>query len=367
MTKINIKKILKNDWVNSVFFVGLGQEKIHFIENLGALLGAGLGVTQSLYSIKEETKSWRFKKVITEISDDVKSGLPFSQSVKSYKILPDHIISLIKTGELSGRLVENLKIVVIQNEKEALFRSRLKSSVLYAGIIFTLAIAVLIGMSWFVLPKIASFFETLNQELPLTSRIIIEVGNFFGNYGAYVVPIFVVLIIFIIYFLFSFPRTKFIGHSILFRVPFIRNIIKQVEVARFGFLLGTMIDSGMVLSDAVLNMKTTTTFKNYQKTFDLMFELVQKGYSFQQIFYENPSFKSLYPSAVRQMIVAGEKSGTLSQSLMKIGEIYENKTENSARNLPIILEPILLIFVALIVALLAFGILMPIYNLSFST
>jgi type IV pilus assembly protein PilC len=366
MKKINIKKILKNDFVSSVFFIGLSAERMHFVENLAALLGAGLGVVQSLDSIYEETRSWRFKKVVKEIIDDVNSGVSLSKSLQSYGILPEHIISLINTGEMSGRLVENLKIVVTQNEKEAMFRSRLKSSVLYAGIIFTLAIAVLIGMSWFVLPKIASFFETLNQELPLVSRIIISIGKFFEQYGIIVVPVFVILVIFTIYFLFSFPRTKFLGHTILFKVPLIRTLIKEVEVARFGFLLGTMIDSGMVLSDAIYNMKTTTTFKNYQDSFDLMFDLIQKGYSFQQIFYENNNLKKIYPSAVRQMIVAGEKSGTLSISLIKIGHMYENKTETSARNLPVILEPLLLIFVALIVAVLAFGILMPIYNLSFS-
>ncbi|MFM2393441.1 MAG: hypothetical protein RLZZ546_1423, partial [Bacteroidota bacterium] len=83
-------------------------------------------------------------------------------------------------------------------------------------------------------------------------------------------------------------------------------------------------------------------------------------------FNDNPDFKNLYPSAVRQMIVAGEKSGRFSESLIKIGQMYENKTENTARNLPVVLEPLLLIFVAMIVAVLAFGILMPIYNLSFS-
>ena len=367
MKKATVKKILKNEWLKSIFFIGLGSERIHFVENLAALLGAGLGVSQALDSIYEETRSRRFKMVVKEIADDVRSGVPLSKAVQGYGLLPHHIISLVNTGELSGRLVENLKIIVVQNEKEAMFRSRLKSSVLYAGIIFTLAIVVLIGMSWFVLPKVASFFETLDQELPLASRIIIHVGNFFSQYGYIVVPIFVILIVFIVYFLFSFPRTKFIGHTILFKAPLIRSLIKQVEVARFGFLLGTMLDSGMVLSDAIKNMETTTTFKNYQKTFTVMHALVLKGQTFQQIFYEHPEFKPLYPSAVRQMVVAGEKSGTLSDSLVKIGQIYENKTEASARNLPVILEPLLLIFVALIVGVLAFGILMPIYNLSFTT
>lgn len=366
MKENRFRKILKNSFFKSLFLLGLGSNKNYFVENLAALLSAGLGVSEALESIVEESRSWRMRIVMREVYKDIDSGVSLSKSIKDYGFLPQHTISLIETGELSGRLVDNLKIIVIQNEKEALFRSRLKSSVLYAGIIFTLSIVVLIGMSWFVLPKIANFFETLDQELPLISRLIIEVGKFFEQYGFIVVPAFVIFLIAIVYFLFSFPRTKFIGHTVMFKTPFVRTLIKQVEIARFGSLLGTMLASGMTLSDSIYNMKTTTTFKNYQKTFEIMFDLVNRGYTFQQIFKENPKFKKLYPSAVRQMMVAGEKSGTLSDSLIKVGEIYESKTEASARNLPVILEPILLIFVALIVALLAFGILMPIYNMSFA-
>jgi len=343
---------------------GLKKEVYFFIENLSVLLSAGMNISLSVRSIQEETDSRRMRKILADIADKVESGSPLHDALEQSGVFSQRILSLIRVGEQSGRLVENLEVVVLQNEKETLFRSKVRSSLMYAVIVFTLAIVIGVGTAWFVLPKLALFFSELDAELPIITRWLIILGQILSQYGAFIIPLFALFVISAFYFLFSFPKTKFIGHSILFRLPIVNNLIKQVEISRFGYLLGTMLESGMSAIDAIAALKSTTTFKNYQKFYIYLKEKVETGNSLESSFKAYPKINKLFPSSSRQMMAAAEKSGKLSEILLKIGKAFEQKTEATARNLPIILEPVLLIIIGLAVALLALGIILPIYNLS---
>ncbi len=342
---------------------GLRKEVYFLIENLSVLLSAGMDISSALASIREEITSSRMQEIIREVEDEVRGGSSLSRALEKAQVLSSRILSLIRLGEKSGRLTENLKVIALQNEKEALFRSRIRSSLMYAVIVFTLTIVVGVGTAWFTLPKLASFFKELEAELPPITKALITIGGILRKYGAIIIPLFLLLIGAAFYFLFSFPKTKFIGHLLLFKAPLIKNLIKQVEIARFGFLLGSMIQAGMPTVESLDAMRGTTTFLNYRKFYIYLKEKVEEGNSFKKSFNLYPDAKKLFPSSVRQMIIAAEQSGTLSETLLRIGKMFEQKTEITARDLPILLEPILLVIVGLMVALLALGTILPIYSL----
>lgn len=344
--------------------LGLKSEIAFFIENLSALLSAGISISEVLSSLKEEMTSGRMRRILGEIEEEIENGSSLSDALGKAKIIPPHTLSLIRLGEQSGRLSENLKVVILQNEKEATFRSEIRSSLMYAVIVFTLTVVLGAGISLITLPKLGSFFEGFDVELPLVTRILIAFGQFLGAYGFIVIPLFLFVIGTAFYFLFSFPKTKFVGHRLLFKTPIVKKLIKQVEIARFGFLFGTMLEAGMPVTVALKALQSTTTFLNYQKFYVHLTEKVQEGNSLKQSFALYPRSKKLFPSSVRQMITAAERAGALPETLLKIGSIFEKKTEATARNLPIILEPILLLIVGAGVALLALGVILPIYSLS---
>jgi len=360
--KITKKKLKKQSKYFRTF--GLKKQIYFLIENLSALLSAGMDIASSVSALKEEAKSKRIRTILDEVAEDIEGGSTLSDALQKAGILSPHMFSLISLGEESGRLVDNLKVIVLQNEKETVFRSKVRSSLMYAVIVFTLTIVVGLGTAWFTLPKLSSFLGELEVELPLITRILISIGSFLEVYGFIFIPLFLLFVVSAFYFLFSFPKTKFIGHRILFRLPLIKRLIKQVEIARFGFLFGTMLEAGMPIIDAVKSIQGTTTFLNYTKFYGHMKDRIEEGNSIQQCFVSFDKSKNLFPPSVRQMLAAAEKSGSLAETLLKIGRMYEQKTEATARNLPIILEPILLLFVGIGVALLALGILMPIYSLA---
>lgn len=359
MIKNKPAKAKKAGWQ---FFIG-GQEKTALIENLALLLSSGLNVSAALLAVQEETKSKSLKQIISNVNTDVENGLTLWRALEKTDFFPDSIIALIRIGEESGRLSANLKIVSEQTEKNHKFRSQLRSAMMYPVFVLALTLIIAIGIAWFILPRLATVFSQLDITLPLITQIMINFGSFLGTYGYLVVPAFILLLFLIIYFLFFYQKTRFIGQDIILLSPGIKKLIRELELARFGYLLGTLLDAGLPIETALDSIKTSGAFIRYQKFYTFLKSSIESGNSFQKSFSRYRHINSLIPHSVQQMIIAGEQSGNLANILIKIGQSYTEKTEMTTKNLVIILEPILLIIVWLGVITVALSIILPIYSL----
>ena len=362
MEKIKSKKI--KAWLAPIIYFGLKNKAYDFIENLSYFLSAGMSIADALISIKEETRSWRMRRVIERIESDIAEGMPLSESFANQNFFGPNIVALINSGELSGNLVKNLKLAVLLNDEDKRLKSKLNSSLLYGTIIMVITVIVGAGTAWYVLPRIAEVYSEMNVELPFLTRMLIRLGEFLAHYGYLVVPIFFLLIAMILYFLFSFPKTKFIGHFFLFHLPFVGELIRESEVTRFGYLLGNMMETGLPITEALRVLPGTTTFKNYKKMYKYLEDRISEGLSLLDSLKAYPGTRRLFPGSVIQMLSSAEKSGKLAETLIRISTLYEAKLENTSRNLPLVMEPIILIFVGLGVALFVLATILPIYNLS---
>ncbi|MBT4936859.1 type II secretion system F family protein, partial [Candidatus Peregrinibacteria bacterium] len=277
----------------SIRNIGFRKELYIFIENLTSLISAGMGLSEALSSLTEEIKSRRLKAIIAQLQNDIEAGTSLAVALEELHILPDRMTSLIRLGELSGKLNENLQVLVLQNEKDRMFRSKVRSSLTYTAIIFSFTIIVGFVTSWFVLPKLTEVFSEVGADLPIVTRMLIGLGVFIGEYGYFLVPLFILALLIAFYFLFSFPKTRFVGHSLLFKLPIIKNLIKEVEIARFGFLFGTMLKAGLPIDDAMSALPGITTFSNYKKFYQYLMEHISEGNSFQKSLNDYPKIKKL--------------------------------------------------------------------------
>lgn len=343
--------------------IGISKEKDFFVENLSLLMESGMSIVPALESIKEGVRSKRMKTILTELQEDIDSGSPLWKALESPDIFPDYIISLIRVGEETGRLSENLKIVGLQEQKNRTFRSKLRSAMMYPIFVLVVTLVVGIGIAWFILPRLVTVFSQLGLELPLATRLLIRFGGFLGEYGSIAVPVFVLIISIIVYFVFIFGKTKFIGQWLLFNFPGIKKLIQEVELSRFGYILGTLLEAGLPVTNALNSLHQASTFSNYKKMYAYLRDSISDGNSFEKSFALYPKSRLFIPFTIQQMISAGEQSGSLSKTLVKIGEIFEEKTEITTKNLSIILEPILLVVVWLGVVGVALAVILPIYNL----
>ena len=363
--KIVIKKDgLKQKRRRPLFFdVGLEEQKSFFLENLSTLLDSGMDILMAVSSIKEDVKMKKMKKILGEVETDIESGLSLHQALERTGVFGFHIISLVNIGEQSGRLSENLKVIVDHDRKNKSFKSKLKSAMICPVLVLSFTVIIGVIISWFILPRLSVIFSQLKLELPLTTRVLLAVGDFLGRYGLIVIPIFLFFIFSFFYFTFFFPRTKNIGQSIIFNTPKIKNIVRNIELSRMGYILGSLLDAGMPIVSALNSLSGIANFHQYKKLYLHLESSIEEGNSFQKSFDEYKKINNLIPHSFRQMIIAGEKSGNLSKVLRRMGEVFEEKTENITKNLATILEPIFLVIVWLGVVFVSLAVISPIYNL----
>jgi type IV pilus assembly protein PilC len=146
-------------------------------------------------------------------------------------------------------------------------------------------------------------------------------------------------------------------------MPITKKMVKEIELSRFGYLLGILLNAGLPVVDALDSIKESTTFYNYRKLFSHVHDRVDEGNTFLNSFQTYKKSEKMIPGPIQHMIEAGEKSGTLSGSLIKIGQIYESKVEVTTKSLTTVLEPILLVVIGVGVLILALAVITPIYGL----
>lgn len=343
--------------------LGSRDERNQFIENLSMMIGSGMGISQSLLAIRKELRSSYMKRVINQVKEDIDSGSYVWKALKKTGILPGHIISLIKVGEESGRLAENLKVVAEQQEKEQTFNSKIRSAMLYPALVLSVTVVVGTGVTWFILPKLSSIFKSLDVDLPFLTKLLISFGNFLKDYGVIAVPTFAVFVFICVYFVFIHKKTKKAGEIIMLKIPGIKNLINQVEISRMGYITGTLIDAGIPIVKALESLKEASTVSKFKKLYKHLHRDIGEGKSIQESFANFKNIDKLIPKTIQQMIVSGEQSGNLSEMFRKVGKVYEAKIDSTTKNLVVLLEPIMLIIVWVGVVLIALAVIMPIYSL----
>ena len=171
------------------------------------------------------------------------------------------------------------------------------------------------------------------------------------------------VVVWIIYFVFLFPKTKFIGQAFLFIIPGVSDLLREVELARLGYVLGTLLQSGLPIVDALDSLRDSTAILRYEKFYRHLFINVEEGNSFQKSFGSYKGINGLIPPPLQQMIFSGEQSGKLAETLLVIGKTFEDKTETTSKDLTVVLEPIMLVIVWVAVMGVALAVILPIYTL----
>jgi len=340
-----------------------GKDREYFTGNLVLLLRAGVPVGEAFASLQETSGSRALKQALEQMKTDIDEGMPLYRALTRSGIVGGQTLALVELGEQSGRLVDNLEVAAKQEEKQRVFRSKIRSALLYPSFVLGVTGIVGLGVAWFLLPRLAETFSQLGAKLPLISRVLINFGIFLKHNGIWAVPLGIVILLVIGYVLFGVQKTKGAGQWLLFHVPGIAKLLREVEIARFGYLLGTLLQAGLSVTQALHLLQNATNLVEYKAFYAYLQSSFEEGYSFKVSLSKHARNAVLIPPAVQQMIIAGERSGALPETLMSVGTIYEAKADTSTQNLETVLEPILLIFVWLGVLGVAVSVIMPIYSL----
>lgn len=341
----------------------MSAEKDFFLENLSLLLRSSMPVSEALSTLQGEIRSKSMKKSVAAIEEDIEGGSRVSTALEKSKLLSPRFVSLLKIGEEAGQLPEQLSLIVATMKKEKSFRNQVRSALIYPAFVLAISIVVGIALVWYVFPQLAVVFSVNGQQLPVTTRAIIATGNFFSAHGILAVPTGIAVLASLSYFLFFYSKTKFIGETILVHTPIAKTIVQEIELARFGYGLGTLLHAGVTLPQALESLRDASSFTIYKWFYASVLQSVMEGGSFYKSITDYPHYATYIPPHIARLLLAGEKSGTLSDTLLRISEEYDQKAGDLAKNLSALLEPIIILFVGLVVGLVAIGVIEPIYGL----
>ncbi len=343
--------------------VGYAKDLEYLTHNIGLLLDAGVDVVTALKSIQSGIRNPNLNRIIDQMRDELAAGDSLSNVFQKSNLFSERVVLLLRIGEESGQLASQFAIIGVQEEKQRSLRSKLRSALMYPGFVFSVTLIVGIAVSWFILPRLARVFFQLKIDLPLITKVILGFGQFLGEYGYIAVPLFFLGLALGGYVVFVHPRTRYLGESILHAIPGVGAFLQEIELARLGSIWGGLLQSGVPILDSIQSLRSATQSRRYQRFYSHLYNRVEAGDSLQQIFSSYHSINALIPEPVQQIIIVGSQSGTLATVLLKVGSVYEEKSDTSTRNLTVILEPLLLIIVWLAVVLVALGVILPIYSL----
>ncbi len=337
-------------------------EILLFTRHLATMIKAGIPISEALSTLAMQTKSEKFKKILNSILADVDNGQPLAKSLAKFpKVFDKFFVSLIEVSEASGSLDENLEFISKQLAKNYSLKKKIQTAMLYPTIIFV-AVTVMGGfIALFVLPQLVNFFDAFEIALPFATRVLLFVANAFKNYGVLIVLGFIGIVALFQAFI-RLPFIKPSWHSLILKFPLMGNFIKDTELAQFSRNFGVLIKSGVPISKAIV--VTAETLSNLRFKNDLIkigTSLIQ-GSNISSAMADKRY--SEFPPLVYKMIEVGEKTGKLDDSLLYLGDYYEEEIDNFSKNLTTVLEPIMLIVIGLVVGFVALAIITPIYQLT---
>lgn len=336
-------------------------EKALFAKHLAVMLKSGITLSEALTILAEQSRG-SLKKIIEQLLTNVRSGHTLAEGLEKFSnVFSPVFINLIKTGEASGTLERNLNHLANQLEKEITMRKKVRGATMYPTLVLAVTFGLGFAIAIFVLPRLKQVFAGLKLDLPLTTRILLAVAGFFEHFGLQTILGLIILI----FFLSWLWRQKFIKpytHYFLLHLPFIGPIVKNMYLARFTRTLGTLLNSGLPIIEALKITKQATENILYQRSVDNIIYNVGAGKNIANSLTNH----FLYPKIAVRIIEIGERTGNLGGSLLYLAEFYETEVDHIAANLSTILEPVLLIIIGLVVGFVAISIISPIYQITAS-
>src|SRR3989344_896589 len=360
---LSIEPVLEGKWYDRIlnFFKRVKAEELMiFTRQFATLLSSQVPLADSLANLYKQVSNPALKEAIMEIANDVDAGFSLSQALERHtSIFSGFYINMVKSAEVTGRLAEVLDFLADYLEKQSALISKVKGALTYPAIVIGLFLVVVVIMVTFVLPQITPVFKEAEVDLPFFTKLLLSVGGFLSSWWWLVGLAFVAVILVVIDY-FGTKEGKVVFDEISLRLPIIGPLFQKLYLARFAESTRVLIKGGLTIPQAIEISSRTIGNAVYE---DLLHEAaneIRKGKLLSKALEEMPAFPPLIP----QLVSIGESTGRLEQLLQKINDFYTREVEDVVNNLVGLIQPILMVVIGVMVAILFASILLPLYNLA---
>ncbi len=335
------------------------KELAIFTRQFSVMIDAGLPLVQCLEILASQQENKAFQRALTGVRATVEGGSTLANALRQYpRIFDDLYTNMVEAGETGGILDTILQRLSAYIEKAVKLRRAVKSALIYPVAVVVIAGGVVVLLLWKVVPIFATLFAGLGVDLPLPTRIVIQLSNFIGTFA----PIFIVLGIaafFGVRFWYRTPQGRMAIDSLILKLPLLGVLMRKIAVARFTRTLGTLITSGVAMLEAMDITARTSGNAVIEKAIITVRRAIETGRTIVDPLRET----GVFPNMVVQMIGVGEQTGALDAMLQKIADFYEDEVDAAVGDLLTAMEPMIILFLGVVVGGVVISMYLPLFSL----
>jgi type II secretory pathway component PulF len=332
-------------------------DKLNFISNLATMLSAGIPIMAAIRSLGEDMHG-NVKKILDQMYDDLMNGKKIYQSFAEYPYVFDEVtINMIKASEQAGTLAVVLSDLKDQIKKDIAFKRKIRSALTYPILVLCVFFAVLFMILVVVIPKITTVFTQLKVTLPLPTKILMYSSNFLLHNTIFFLAGISLLAVGIFFF-YRLQKKRVI--TFLGRLPLIATLVRYIDLLRFSRSMYLLMNSGITIINALELCEEVVVSKDVKLALLSIKQSILNGKAFS---FSLKQHKKIFPGTMIELVKAGEQTGTLDESMRDIAEYLDYKVSDTLQFLTALIEPIMLVLVALLVGGMMVAIIGPIYGL----
>jgi type IV pilus assembly protein PilC len=357
---VYIEEDLNTDVKLDIFSKKVNKKDIAvFCRQFYTMINAGIGIVKSLDILEKQTENKNLKKGIAALYEDVQKGFTLSEAMKKHeKIFPSLLVNMVEAGEVSGSLDVIMERMAVHFEKENKLENKIKTALVYPVALSIVALAVVIFLLTVVMPTFINMFESSGLALPGPTQALLTISNSLTQYWYLFVSMTIVLIVVFLTFRKTDDGRRFLD-SLKIRIPGVKKTNVKIITARFSRTLSTLLSSGMPLIQSIEVVGRIVGNKVVQDRLNLAVEDISKGVSLSRTIKDI----DIFPPMVDSMIKIGEESGSLDEILYKTADFYDDEVEVALQKMTTLLEPLLLVFMAIVIGFIVIAMAMPMFDM----
>ncbi len=335
------------------------KDRVIFFRQLSVLITSGIPIVEAINISANQVTNKGLHNILLEVQKSVESGKSLSDSFSPYSKLFSNIqIQLLRTAEASGSLDYILDRIATDVENQSRLLSKFKGAMIYPILVVLVAIAVIGLVLTQMIPPMKNLYESFHATLPWPTLFVINLSNFFISYWIYILIV-LIIIIFVIFLYTRSTAGKKTIDILIIKIPILGNLIKKIQIVDFGKTFILLNKAGVPLVQGLNLIADSLSNTLFKETLKQVSQEVEKGRSLGEVM----SQYDIYPPLLWRMISIGEETGNMEGVVSKVVDYFEEETNNLIENLSKLLEPIITIFLGVIVGFIGVAVYLPIYTL----
>lgn len=335
------------------------EHLIMYVRQFATLIRAGVPIVRATSILRVQTESNVLKKALSQVEDDLKEGIAYSEAIKKHpRVFSNFFSSMALAGETSGNLEEALDQIGLQLQKQYDVKRKVISALTYPLVVSIVAIGVVAFLMVNVVPTFASIFGQLGGELPLITRIVVAVSDFIATFWWLLLGLAILGVLTFTWML-KRDRERFVIDGLLLKMPIFGTIVMKSQIALLTRSLAVLLQAAVPILTAIEITERIVSNRVIRKGLREAREMMAQGVPLHEPLMRNANF----PALMTQMIAVGEESGDLDSMLNEVAEFYETEVETTTDRLKSIIEPLLIVVLASVVGVIVISIVVPMFQI----